>query len=198
MSLFLNHIFTKRTLSFRIWSIYLTSVFLSTPSVGVEFLVGLNGSMFLCTPSVRAAYICRCTWSWSWEHDKSLNKGQQDLTKLNTITSSICGRLETCEMSYLALVGIAHQLRSMWYYGFIIFLSKQILQVLQIEMVGFLCQNYITFHNNLVNMIVILDYFPTIISVSIWNRLYASFYLKDNMNMSLFKILDKVWIAKIA
>ena len=31
--------------------------FLSTPSVGAEFLVGLNGSMFLRTLSVRAAYI---------------------------------------------------------------------------------------------------------------------------------------------
>ena len=74
--------------------------FLSTPSVGAEFLV--DGSIFLCTPSIGAASVCGCTWSWSWEHDKSLNKGQQDLTKLNTITSSICGRLETCKMSYLA------------------------------------------------------------------------------------------------
>ena len=41
------------------------------------------------------------------------------MTKLNTITSSVCGRLETCKMLYLALVGIAHQLRSMWYCGFI-------------------------------------------------------------------------------
>jgi hypothetical protein len=65
--------------------------FLSTPSVGVEFLV--DKGMFLCTLSVRVASICGCMWSWSWEHDKFLNKGQQDLTKLNTITSSICGRL---------------------------------------------------------------------------------------------------------
>jgi len=98
--------------------------FLSTPSVGAEFLVGLNGSMFVHTPSIRAAYICGCMWSWSWEHDKSLNKGQQDLTKLNTITSSVCGRLETCKMLYLALVGIAHQLRSMLYYGFITIFVK--------------------------------------------------------------------------
>ena len=80
--------------------------------------------MFLRTPSVGAACICRCTWSWSWEHDKSLNKGQQDLTKLNTITSSICGRLETCKISYLALLGVAHQLTSMWYYGFIYIFIK--------------------------------------------------------------------------
>ena len=109
---------------------------------------------------------------------KSLNKCQQNLTKLNTITSSLCRRLETCKMLYLALVGIAHQLRNMWYYGFISFLSKQILQVLWIEMVGFLSQNYITPHNNLVNMIVLLEYFPTSISVCIWNKLYASFYLR--------------------
>jgi hypothetical protein len=94
---------------------------LSTPSVGAEFLVDLNESMFVCTPNVGATCVCGCMWSWSWEHDKSLNKSQQDLTKLNTITSSICGRLETCKMSYLALVGITHQLRSMWYYGFIPF-----------------------------------------------------------------------------
>jgi hypothetical protein len=70
-------------------------LFLSTPSVGAEFLV--DGSMFLRTPSVGAAYICGCTWSWSWEHDKSLNKGQEDLTKLNTITSNICRRVETLQ-----------------------------------------------------------------------------------------------------
>ena len=137
-----------------------------------------------------------CMWSWSWEHDKSLNKGQQDLTKLNTITSSLCRRLETCKMSNLALVRIAHQLRSMWYYGFI-FLLKQILQVFWIEMAGFLSQNYITPHNNLVNMIVLLEYFPTSISVCIWNKLYACFYLKDVMNMSLFKILIEVWFLKL-
>ena len=45
-------------------------------------------------------------------------------------------------------------------------------------MVGFLSQNYITPLNNLVNMIILLEYFPTGISVCIWNKLYASFYLK--------------------
>ena len=65
-------------------------------------------------------------------------------------------------------------------------------------MVGFPSQNYITPLNNLVNMIVLFEYFPTSISVCIWNKLYASFYLKNVINMSLFKILDKVWIAKIA
>jgi hypothetical protein len=130
---------------------------LSTPSVGAEFLV--DRSMFLRTPSVGAASVCGCMWSWSLKHDKSLNKSQQDLTKLNTITSSVCGRLGTFKISYLALVGILHQLRSKWYYSFIKFSSKQILQVLWIETVGFLSQNYITPHNNLVNMIVLLEYF---------------------------------------
>ena len=62
-------------------------------------------------------------------------------------------------------------------------------------MVGFLSQNYITPHNNLVNMIVLLEYFPTKFmeqSVCIWNKLYASFYLKHVMNMSLFKKLNEV------
>jgi hypothetical protein len=40
-------------------------------------------------------------------------------------------------------------------------------------------------------MIVLLEYFPTSISVCIWNKFYASLYLKDVMNMSLFKILTK-------
>jgi hypothetical protein len=53
----------------------------------------------------------------------------------------------------------------------LICLPKQILQVLRIEMVGFLCLNYITLHNNLVNMVVLLEYFPTSISVCIWNKL---------------------------
>ena len=72
-----------------------------------------------------------------------------------------------------------------------IFLSKQIIQVLRIEMVGFLSQNYITPHNNLVNMIVLLKCFPTSISVCIWNKLYAGFYLRDVMNMSLLEFRTK-------
>jgi hypothetical protein len=91
MSLLLNHSLREGSLSFQnIEFLSNKHIFLSTPSVGAEFLV--DGSMFLHTPSVGAAYICGCMWSWSWEHDKSLNKGQQDLIKLNTITSSICGR----------------------------------------------------------------------------------------------------------
>ena len=64
----------ERSLSFRTWSIYLTNIFLSTPSTGAKFLV--DGSMFLRTPNVGAASVCGCTWSWSWEHDKSLRMGQ--------------------------------------------------------------------------------------------------------------------------
>ena len=64
-------------------------------------------------------------------------------------------------------------------------------------MVGFLSQNYITLHNNLVHMIVLLEYFPTSMSVCIWNKLYAGFYLKDVMNMSLFKFLSEVWFVKL-
>ena len=62
-------------------------------------------------------------------------------------------------------------------------------------MVGFLSQNYITLHNNLVNMIVLLEYFPTSVSVCIWNKLHTSFYLKHVMNMLFFKILNKVWFV---
>jgi hypothetical protein len=153
--------------------------------------------MFLRTPSVGVASVCGCMWSWSWEHNKSLNKGQQDLTKLNTTSSSICGRFDTCKMLYLALVGIAHQMRSMWYYAFITFLSKQILQALWTEMVRFLCQNYITPHNNLVKMIVLLEYFPTSINTCMWNWIHASFYLKNVMVISLFMILNKVWFKDI-
>jgi hypothetical protein len=65
--------------------------------------------------------------------------------------------------------------------------------VLWIETVGFLSQNYITPHNNLVNMIVLLEYFPTSISVCMWNKFHAIFYLKDVMNRLLFKILKEVW-----
>ena len=54
----------------------------------------------------------------------------------------------------MAPVGISLPLRSMWHYGFIHF-YQQNLQALWIEPVGFLSQNYITLHNNLVNMIVL-------------------------------------------
>jgi hypothetical protein len=36
-------------------------------------------------------------------------------------------------------------------------------------------------------MIVLLEYFPTSINTCIWNKLHASFYLKNVMIMSLFK-----------
>ena len=40
--------------------------------------------MFLRTPSVEATHICGVYAILILGHDKSLNKGQQDLTKLNT------------------------------------------------------------------------------------------------------------------
>jgi hypothetical protein len=153
--------------------------------------------MFLHTPSVGVASLCGCTWSWSWEHDKSLNKGQQDLTKLNTTTSSICGRLDTLQyviFSFGRNCSPNEEYVILWFYDFI----KKILWVLWIETIGFLSQNYITPHNNLVNMIVLLEYFPTSINTCMWNnKIHASFYLKNVMIISLFKILNKVWFKDI-
>ena len=78
------------------------------------------------------------------------------------------------------------------------FFSKQILQALRIETVGFLSQNYITLHNNLVNMIVLSRYFPISISVCIWNKLYASFYLmKCFDHVTSFENLSKVWFQRM-
>jgi hypothetical protein len=118
------------------------------------------------------------------------------LTKLKTITSNLCRRFETCRMPYLALVGIAHQLRSIWYYGFITIFVKTNSPSTLNRNGRFLSQNYITPYNNLVNMIVLLGYFPIGISVCLWNKLYASFYLKHVMIMSPFKILNEVWFVK--
>ena len=63
-------------------------MFLFTPGVGVEhfFLVDPNWNVSLApTPSVGVVHIyVGVRESRSWEHDKSLNKGQQDLTRLNT------------------------------------------------------------------------------------------------------------------
>ena len=54
---------------------------------------------------------------------KSLNKCQQNLTKLNTKTRNICRNLKSCKMSYLALVGIAHHFEeyvTLWFYSIFI------------------------------------------------------------------------------
>ena len=61
-------------------------------------------NMFLRTCSV--VYVA-CTWSCSWEHDKSLNKGQQDLTKHNTKQAAYVESLYPTS-TYMALVGIYH------------------------------------------------------------------------------------------
>ena len=62
---------------------------------------------------------------------------------------------------------------------------------------GRISKNYITTVNNLVNMIVLLEYFPTSISVCIWKKLYACFYFKDVMNMLLWNFELSV-VYKIA
>jgi hypothetical protein len=56
-----------------------------------------------------------------------------------------------------------------------------------------LIQNYITLYNNLVNMIILSGSFPISISICIWNKLYANFYLKNVISMSLFKVLINIW-----
>ena len=115
-------------------------VFVSTPNVGAEFLV--DGSMFLRTPCVGAACICGCTWSWSWKHDNLLNKGQQDLTKLNAITSSICRRFWTCGRNLNIIEEQAIQI--------LILQNKS--QVLCIREQGSFSSNYITYSNYLDSM----------------------------------------------
>ena len=42
-----------------------------------------------------------------------------------------------------------------------------------------------------------LEYFPTSISVCIWNKLYAGFYLRDVMSMPLLEFLNEVWFIKL-
>jgi hypothetical protein len=64
-------------------------------------------------------------------------------------------------------------------------------------MIGFLSQNYITPHNNLVNMIVLLNFFPTSVNTCMWNKIHVSFYLKNIMIMSLFNISNKAWFKDI-
>jgi hypothetical protein len=64
-------------------------------------------SMFLCTYSVEAAHICGVYVILILGHDKSLNNGQQDLTKLNTKQAAYAKGL--CPISmHMALVGIYH------------------------------------------------------------------------------------------
>ena len=89
-------------------------------------------------------------------------------------------------MSYLALVGICSPIEDY----VILWFSNNFIKTNSpsaLNRNGRISKNYITTVNNLVNMIVLLEYFPTSISVCIWNKIYASFYLKDVMNMSLFK-----------
>ena len=77
-------------------------------------MYGSKRHVFAPTPCVGVVHIyVGVRESRSWEHDKSLNKGQQDLTKLNAEKSSIyiwAFKLVTLDM---ALVGNCISLRSM-------------------------------------------------------------------------------------
>jgi hypothetical protein len=54
---------------------------------------------------VSILYVGVCE-SWSWVYDENLNKGHNNLTKLNVITSSIWLRFCMMECCHMALVGI--------------------------------------------------------------------------------------------
>ena len=124
MSLLLNHIFRERSLSFITWIIYLTNNFFVFSQCRSRVFGGSKWKhVFAHSQCKSSIYICGCTWSWSWEHDKSLNKGQQDLTKTQHKVSSICGKF----VSWKIIYGFGRKflpLRSMWHYGFMTFLSK--------------------------------------------------------------------------
>ena len=54
------------------------------------FIWWMEKACFCVTLSVRVSILfVGVRVSWSWAHDKNLNKGQNNLTKLNAITSSI-------------------------------------------------------------------------------------------------------------
>jgi len=126
-----------------------------------EYLFGANERHVFCVLLVQKHHVYEvCTLSWSWEHDKFLNKGQQDLTKFNAKASSICIRFSHVSLD-MALVQIFSPLKSMWSYGFWHFIKKKILQLLWIEKVGFPCQCHISLLNNLVNMLFLNDIFAT-------------------------------------
>ena len=55
-----------------------------------SFILWMDG--ILLTSSVEELHVVEiCTWSWSWEYEMNLTKGHNNLTKLNEITSCICG-----------------------------------------------------------------------------------------------------------
>ena len=100
-------------------------------------------------------------------------------------------------MSYLALVGIAHHFEeyvTLWFYS--IFIKTNSPSTLNGN--GRISKSEL-YHTSqqLSQHDCPIRIFPTSISVCIWNKLYASFYLKNVMNMSLFKILNKVWFVKL-
>jgi hypothetical protein len=86
--------------------------FLSTLIVGAEFLV--DECIYLCTPSVGAA--CIYVGVRDLDLGSMINLSTRVNKTLPNSTQQQAAYVEsfkTCKMSYLALAGIAHQLRSM-------------------------------------------------------------------------------------
>jgi hypothetical protein len=89
--LFFWHMKTLERLIKNEWSIY--------------FLDG--NACFCVTLSVRVSILSMgVRGSWSWMHDENLNKGHNNLTKLNVKISSIWLRFCIMEYCHMALVGI--------------------------------------------------------------------------------------------
>jgi hypothetical protein len=94
-------------------------------------------------------------------------------------------------MLYLALAGITHQMRSMWYYGFITFFIKKNYpstmnrngRISKLEL--YHTTQQLSQHDCPIKI------FSTSVSVCIWNKLHAGFYLKDVANMLLLKSFEQ-------
>jgi hypothetical protein len=86
-----------------------------SPSVGGKHFWWME-NMWLRTPSVGAAKIyVECTWSWSWEHDKFLNKGHKVWS--NSIQTQV-EYVEDLSILYLALVGHYSTTKEKYSYSF--------------------------------------------------------------------------------
>jgi hypothetical protein len=73
-------------------------------------LFGGRKTCFCITLSVRvSSFIMGVCVSWSWVHDENLNKGHNNLTKLNMIISSIWLRFCIYRTCHMALVGSTNQ-----------------------------------------------------------------------------------------
>jgi hypothetical protein len=91
------------------------------------YLVGNDRHVFVYFHCRSIIYIVACTWSWSWDHDKFLNKGQHDLTKLNTIASNLCRKLVSSKLCIW--VGIFHHWGSVHFHSF----QNRTLEIIQLE-----------------------------------------------------------------